>query len=164
MKLDEVTQCFKGDAEMQAPQPPVYLSQPIMWPSIRQFALWIWASPWSCLGLSIGLLGLLTGGGVQRAGRTLEFYGGFNLWFLTHAPLVKNARAVTFGHTILGRTREILADVRQHEFVHVRQYELWGPMFVPAYLYWWAVLWLQGKHPYFDNPFEVEAFREDGWL
>ena len=131
-----------------------------MLPMIRQTALWIWASPWSCFGLGVGLLGLLSGGGVQRVGRTLEFHGGFVVWFLSYAPLIKHANAVTFGHTILGRTPEILAEVRSHEMIHVKQYELWGPLFVPAYLGWWFVLWLQGKHPYFDNPFEVEAFRD----
>lgn len=127
-----------------------------------QSLLWIWAAPWSLFGLLLGCLGLLSGGRVQRIGRTLEFYGGFVVWFLQTAPLVKNARAVTFGHTILGLSREVLADVRSHELVHVRQYERWGLLFVPAYLFWWCVLPWQGKHSYWDNPFEVEAFREEG--
>ena len=46
---------------------------------------------------------------------------------------------------------------RAHERVHVRQYEWWGPLFVPAYLL--AGLWalIHGGHPYFDNRFEREA-------
>jgi hypothetical protein len=112
-----------------------------------------WASPWSLFGALIGLAGLMTGGGVQRRGRVLEFHSGFVDWFLRTAPLVKNASAVTFGHVVLGRTPELLDATRDHEFVHVRQYERWGPFFVPAYLYHWCLLWLQGKHPYWDNPF-----------
>jgi hypothetical protein len=46
--------------------------------------------------------------------------------------------------------------------VHVRQYERWGPLFVPAYLVSSLVLWLRGRDPYWDNPFEVEARRLGG--
>jgi hypothetical protein len=123
-----------------------------------QLLLWLWASPWSLVGMTLGGFGLLRGGKVQRIGRVLEFHGGFVRWFLRSFPLVKNASAVTFGHTILGLDADVLKEVREHEFVHVRQYERWGPLFVPAYLFCWCVLWWRGKHPYFDNPFEVEAY------
>lgn len=119
-----------------------------------------WAAPWSLCGMLVGLAGLLTGGGMQRRGRVLEFHGGFVDWFLRTAPLVKNASAVTFGHVVLGRTRELLDATRAHEFVHVRQYERWGPLFVPAYLFHWCLLWMRGKHPYWDNPFERQAYDE----
>ena len=41
--------------------------------------------------------------------------------------------------------------------VHVRQYELWGPLFVPVYLV--ASLWARarGGRAYTDNRFEVAA-------
>lgn len=121
----------------------------------------LWAFPWTLFGLGIGLLGLVTGGGWRKIGRTLEFWGGFGTWFLRIFPLVKGASAVTFGHTILGRTLADLDRVRAHEMVHVRQYERWGPMFVPAYLFHWVRLWLQGKDPYYGNPFERQAFDEE---
>ena len=123
-----------------------------------QTLLWLWAFPWTLFGLALGGLGLLTGGGVRRVGLVLEFYGGFVRWFLETIPLVKNASAVTFGHTVLGLDARVLEEVRAHEFVHVRQYERWGPLFVPAYIFFWCLLWWRGKHPYFDNPFEVEAY------
>jgi hypothetical protein len=47
---------------------------------------------------------------------------------------------------------------REHELVHVRQYERWGPLFVPAYLLCWLVQMLRGKSGYWDNPFEREAY------
>ena len=122
----------------------------------------VWASPWSLFGAAIGVLGLLTGGGVQLCGRVLEFHGGFVDWFLRTAPLVKNASAVTFGHVVLGRNLRLLDETREHEFVHVRQYERWGPLFVPAYLFYWCSLWLRGKDPYWDNPFERQAYDEAG--
>ena len=120
----------------------------------------LWASPWTLFGLSIGALALLTGGRVHRVGRVIEFWGGFATVFLKVFPLVAGASAVTFGHTVLGRTLEALNDCRAHELVHVRQYERWGPLFVPAYLLCWLVLWLSGKNAYFDNPFERQAFDE----
>lgn len=45
----------------------------------------------------------------------------------------------------------------EHELVHVRQYELWGPLFVPIYLI--ASLWAHGRggNAYRDNRFEVAA-------
>lgn len=67
---------------------------------------------------------------------------------------------MTLGHVILGQHRQGLAWTRDHEQVHVRQYERWGPFFIPAYLGISLVLWFQGRDPYRDNPFEVEAF---GW-
>jgi hypothetical protein len=120
----------------------------------------LWASPWTLFGLVIGGLGLATGGHVQRRGRVIEFWGGFASLFLRVFPLVSGAAAVTFGHTVLGRSQAHLDESREHELVHVRQYERWGPFFVPTYLFWWVVLWLARKHPYHDNPFERQAFDE----
>lgn len=49
-----------------------------------------------------------------------------------------------------------------HEMVHVRQFEQWGPMMGPAYLGCSLVLWLTGRQPYRDNPFERQAFKQTG--
>jgi hypothetical protein len=120
----------------------------------------LWASPASALGLTAGLFGLASGGGMQRRGRVLEFWGGGVTWLLTHFPLVKGAAALTLGHVVLGRSSADLDFCRDHELVHVRQYERWGPFFLPAYLSCSLVLWLTGRNHYLDNPFEIEAFRE----
>jgi len=69
---------------------------------------------------------------------------------------------MTLGHTVLGLTGAGLDVVRNHELVHVRQFERWGPFLIPAYLLASLVLWLRGRDAYHDNPFEVEAFREAG--
>jgi hypothetical protein len=122
----------------------------------------LWAGPWTLLGLGIGSLGLLAGGHVRRTGRTLEFWGGGVTWFLNLFPLIKGASAVTFGHTILGRSQSHLDAARPHELVHVRQYERWGLFFVPAYVLCWIALWLIRKDPYRGNPFERQAFHEAG--
>ena len=34
----------------------------------------------------------------------------------------------------------------------------WGPLFVPAYFAASLWQWSRGKHPYWDNPFEREAY------
>ncbi len=122
----------------------------------------VWALPWTLFGLLIGGAGLATGSHAQRHGRVLEFWGGGVTWFLRHFPLVAGASAVTFGHTVLGHSRDDLDVSRRHELVHVRQYERWGVLFIPAYLACWFGLWLAGRHPYFDNPFERQAFDEAG--
>ena len=120
--------------------------------------LWIWASPWTLLGLAVGLLGLATGGRVRRWQRVLEFYGGGVAWLFER--ILGDLSAMTLGHVILGRNGIALNMARSHEMVHVCQYERLGPLFVPAYLGCSAVLWLRGKDAYRDNPFEREAYRE----
>jgi hypothetical protein len=115
-----------------------------------------WASPYSLLGCCVGGLGLLTGGKVNRAPGVVEFYGGAVQWLLRCTPI--GAKAMTLGHTILGRDLESLNRVREHEMIHVKQYERWGIFFGPAYLLASAYMYLRGKHFYFDNPFEVEAY------
>jgi hypothetical protein len=123
----------------------------------------LWASPWSLWGLAIGIGGLLTGGSVQRRGRLLEFWGGFLPFFLKYFPFVAGSPVATFGHVVLGRCPRHLAACRPHQLIHVKQYECWGPLFVPTYIACWAVLWCLGKRPYYDNPFEREAFDKTGW-
>jgi hypothetical protein len=129
--------------------------------TILTFAVVLWALPWTLFGTAIGMVGLATGGGVRHRGRTVEFWGGAVAWFLRTFPLVSGASAVTFGHCILGRSVSALDRCRDHELVHVRQYERWGLLFVPAYLSYWVCLWILGRDPYWENPFETEAFRRD---
>jgi hypothetical protein len=120
----------------------------------------LWASPWSLLGLLVGLLGLASGGGVRREGRVLGFYGGIPARLLQHVPIASGAAAMTLGHTVLARTKQDLVATHDHEMVHVRQYERWGPLFVPAYLLCSLAMWTRGGHPYLDNPFERQAYTE----
>ena len=122
----------------------------------------LWASPYSLLGLGIGILGLCTGGQARVCGRTIEFYGGAVTWFVSHLPGGQFVLAFTLGHTILGQTDASLVVAREHELVHVRQFERWGILLGPAYLLCSLVLWLRGRDPYRDNPFEREAFGETG--
>ena len=70
--------------------------------------------------------------------------------------------AFTLGHTVLGQTDAALDISHDHEMVHVRQFERWGPLMGPAYLGCSLVLWLTHRRPYRDNPFEREAYDEGG--
>jgi hypothetical protein len=79
-------------------------------------------------------------------------------WLLKRIPNGGGVLAMTLGHTIVGQTAEGLRIARAHEQVHVRQYERWGPFFIPAYLLCSGYLWLRKKDSYRDNPFEVEAY------
>jgi hypothetical protein len=120
----------------------------------------LWASPYTLFGLSIGLIGLCTGGGARRWDGVIEFHGGAVEWLLNRLPIPGpgGATAITFGHAILGRTESSLDVVHDHEMVHVRQYQRWGPFLGPAYLSCSLVLWLKGDDPYRDNPFERQAY------
>ena len=124
----------------------------------RRLLAIIWASPYTLLGLFLGGIGLCTGARVRIRGGVVEFYGGGVKWLLKRFPLVEGASACTLGHTILGQTDASLDISRDHEMVHVRQFERWGPLMGPAYLGCCLVLWLMRRRPYWDNPFEREAF------
>ena len=126
---------------------------------LAKSCLIVWASPNTLIGLTIGSLGLLTGGRMQRGQGAIEFYGGAVTWLLRRLPV--NASAMTLGHTILGQSIEYLDYSRNHEMVHVRQYERWGILFLPAYGLSSLVLRWQGRDAYRDNPFEVQAYNEE---
>lgn len=125
---------------------------------IRSLSL-AWAGPNTVLGLCFGVLALLTGGGLQCHRGCVEFHGGFVLWALRRMIGGRGAAAMTLGHCILGQSPQALRIARDHEHVHVQQYERWGPFFLPMYLAWSALRWLQGRDAYLDNPFEVDAYR-----
>ena len=113
----------------------------------RTFLRYLWAAPWSLLGAVLSVFfrrravvrGVLLAEGASWPRR-----------------LGWNYRAITFGHTILS-VDELDLETFDHELVHVRQYERWGPLFVPAYVLASVLAWLKGRHHYRDNPFEVSA-------
>ena len=123
---------------------------------IRFFRI-VWASPYTLIGLFVGGMGLCTGGRVRIRGRSIQFFGGAVRWAVAHLPLGRSTLAITLGHTVLGQSDASLDIAHDHEMVHVRQFERWGPFMGPAYLLASLVLWLIGRRPYRDNPFEREA-------
>ena len=116
-------------------------------PALRTVSRYLWAGPWSLIGAlltpffrrRVVVRGVLLAEGASWPRR-----------------LGWNYRAITFGHTILS-VDELDAETFDHELVHVRQYERWGPLFLPAYLVASIAAFFRGRHHYRDNPFEVAA-------
>lgn len=114
-----------------------------------RLAAYAWASPNTLIGLVFGLAVLPFGGKVRIVRGVAEFAAG--------VPLRVRFDAVTLGHAIIGVSEAKLAAARDHEHVHVRQYEIWGPFFLPAYAA--SSVWqlLRGRSMYYDNYFERQA-------
>ena len=127
--------------------------------------LYLWAFPGSLIGLFLAPLALIGGGGFQIVDGVLEAHGGWIASLLKRPFWISGPiAAITFGHVVLGCDPPTLQRTRRHERVHVRQYERWGPMFIPAYVL--ASVWIgcRSGNAYLDNPFEVEAYAvDDGW-
>ena len=118
---------------------------------------YLWALPYTLMGLLFVPFVILTGGRARVFRGVLELDGLLPAFWLRHVVLVRGAAAITIGHVVLGRDDRALTQTRSHERVHVRQYERWGPAFVPAYLIagLWAMLRREGA--YRGNYFEREA-------
>lgn len=123
-----------------------------------RLAAYAWAGPNTSLGLALGLLMWLGGARARIVRGVVEFEGG-RLGRIVAAPVARIPfRAMTLGHVILAVDAPHLEAAREHEHVHVRQYEAWGPLFLPAYVA--SSLWqlVVGRRCYRDNWFEREAY------
>ena len=124
---------------------------------------YVWASPATALGLLFVAMTWASGGSVCVQTGTVEAHGGLARRVLRRGlPLLGSGAAITFGHVILGQDSDCLEDSREHEHVHVRQYERWGPFMLPLYVTASLILWLRHRDPYLDNPFEIEAYDRRG--
>jgi hypothetical protein len=126
----------------------------------RKLLGYAWASPNSLIGLVIGGTMILLGASTRRVDGVLEVAGGLVGTFLGPKRIALPWRAITLGHVILGIDAAALDDSRAHEHVHVRQYEQWGPLFLPAYVA--SSLWQLacGRRCYRDNWFERQAYEQ----
>jgi hypothetical protein len=124
----------------------------------RKLLGYAWAGPNSLIGLVIGGTMILLGAHTQRVAGVLEVAGGLVGTFLGPQRIALPWRAITLGHVILGIDAAALDESRAHEHVHVRQYEQWGPFFLPAYVA--SSLWQLacGRRCYRDNWFERQAY------
>lgn len=124
----------------------------------RRLTAYVWASPNTMLGLLAGILVLAFGGRLRVVHGAFEFSGGWLGSLMSSPQMLFHFRAITFGHVILGVTAVDLEAVRKHEQVHVAQYEVWGPLFLPAYAassVWQLLHWRRAYH---DNFFERQAY------
>jgi hypothetical protein len=116
---------------------------------VRRWGRIVWAAPWSVVGLLLSLLfrrRYISRGVVLAEGASWPRKLGWRY------------RAITFGHVVLS-VDELDPETFDHELVHVKQYERYGPMFVPLYLVESLRALLGRRHPYRDNRFEIEANR-----
>ena len=136
--------------------------------SLTRAIVYLWVLPTTCAGLLFLPFIRLSGGGYQIVDGVLELYGGIVSTLLTRYTLLEGgASAMTLGHVVIGRDRDALDWSRAHERVHVRQYERWGPFFIPAYLLCFLVLLLRGRtHPVGESQRlgEVPEFEGAGQL
>jgi hypothetical protein len=116
----------------------------------------LWALPYTLVGLAVAGLAMLGGATISTREGVVEVYGG-PLAQLSRIPLPGGIGALTIGHVVLATNGRQMGWSRVHERAHVRQYETWGPFFVPAYLVASLVTGLRGGATYVDNRFEREA-------
>ena len=105
----------------------------------------LWSLPNTLIGLGFALLsgavprprdGLL----IAESNRALAYL------FLTR----RGFGAITFGRVVVSAI-PLTPHLLVHESHHARQYEVFGPFYLPIYL------WLHARRGYAANPLEVEA-------
>jgi hypothetical protein len=118
-----------------------------------------WALPATAIGFCVAVPALLTGAKMHRSDGIFEVHGGLLARLLKNGtPWMKTISAITLGHVVLAQNPQCLSQCRSHERIHVKQYEKWGPFFIPAYLIYSLIAAGRGLDPYWDNPFEKEAY------
>ena len=129
---------------------------------MHRLAAYVWASPNTLIGLLFGFVMILFGAELRRQRGVAEFSGGGIGSLIARPALRIPFRAITLGHVILGTDQASLDAARDHEHVHVRQYETWGPLFLPAYVASSAWQLVCGRRCYRDNWFERQAWGTGG--
>ncbi len=119
--------------------------------------VYLWAGPTTLLGLIVAALAAMSKGHFGNREGILTVWGGFARGFLS-SRLIR-AKAMALGHVVLAIDRRALDLHWEHERQHVRQAEIWGAAFIPAYLLASAWAFLNGRHYYSDNWFEKDADR-----
>jgi hypothetical protein len=108
-----------------------------------------WTLPNTALGV---VAGLLTFQAPRIHGGALVF--DRHARGLTWAMLRMNRTAMTLGFVIVSG-QPLSDELLAHEREHIRQYCVWGPLYIPAYLA------LTIPYGYTRNPFEVAARRAE---
>lgn len=114
---------------------------------MRKILVHLWASPATLIGVVLSLFfdrRYVTRGVLLAEGARWPRRFGWRY------------RAITFGHAVLC-VDEIDGPTMDHELAHVRQYERWGLLMLLVYPLSSLRALIEGKHPYRDNAFEVEA-------
>ncbi len=118
---------------------------------------YIWAAPASSIGVCAAGIASLVGAQVKPVSGVLEVSLEPRSTVLCKAVARLPFAAITLGHVVIACSVQEQAAHRQHERVHVAQYELWGTLFLVAYPMESVFQWLRGRKPYLDNRFELAA-------
>ena len=121
---------------------------------------YVWAAPWTMVGAMLVPVTVLTGGIARIESGVLELAGGAIRPLLRRLAPGRGIAAMTLGHTVLAADEASLHRTRDHERVHVAQYERWGLLFPLLYAVASLGAWARGRDYYRDNWFEREAFRQ----
>lgn len=126
-------------------------------------AAYLWALPNTLLGLGLASMAILPGGRAEIVDGVLEVWGTpYALFLQAFTGLAGGgAAAMTLGHVVLARDDHARRTTRIHERVHVRQYCLFGPFFLPAYALSSLACVFRRQDPYYANVFERHARREE---
>jgi hypothetical protein len=111
------------------------------------------SAPMTAIALPVALAVRLAGGAWRVVDGVLEVGGGRVGRGLARTRI----DAITFGHVVLGVDLQALERWRDHEHVHVDQYERFGVAFPLLYLLSSVHAWWRGRDPYRANVFEREA-------
>lgn len=124
----------------------------------RQVWAYVWVAPITCLSLPLIPLAKLTGGTYWVHTGVIEVCGGaVGSWLARGIPVFGVVNAITIGHLVAGISPQHLVNSRVHERVHVCQFERWGCFFPLVYAAAGLKAHWQGKHFYWDNPYEIAA-------
>ncbi len=118
---------------------------------------YLWAAPATLAGLAAAIPALALGARARVVRGVVEVGGGRIEQGVASLPPGCRFGAITLGHVIIGLNDGVLEACRDHEHVHVRQYERWGALFFPLYLGSSLHALVRGRDPYRDNRFEREA-------
>jgi hypothetical protein len=104
--------------------------------TLIRLIVYLWVSPVTLLGLLFSAVSRVTGGGGHFHSGVWEAWGGWPASLLESGlPFAGSVAAIAIGHVVLGVSEQVIHDTRAHERAHVRQYELWGPLF------YWHTRW-----------------------
>lgn len=118
---------------------------------------YIWAAPASAIGVCAAGIASLVGAQAKPVSGVLEVSLAPRSTVLCKAVARLPFAAITLGHVVIACSAQEQTVHRQHERVHVAQYELWGPLFLVAYPLESLFQWFRGRRPYLDNRFELAA-------
>lgn len=122
----------------------------------------LWASPITLPAVVLTLLFYPSGtrGRLLRYGCATAWvaWGGWLTVILAHLPFGA-VSGLTLGHVVWLSDRWMVRPIGAHEFVHVRQYAWLGGLFPVIYGLESLWQWLRGGYYYWDNRFEIAAYR-----